>query len=203
MNHRKTFLSVLTLLFLLGFVSSCLSPEEFEAKININKNGTYSFVYDGILTYVVIKAAEVNKEKLTANDERKMKEEIEQELLKDPNFKKVNYVGHGRFKVLYKREGTLNSPIYFLNRDISKIISIVPIKEQQVEIRGMKLDKKNIKELQEFGIKVDGQLEVNTNAKVIKHNAKSVPKLFGMMGSYNWQIKSASDPAPYMLLQLQ
>ncbi|HDL15008.1 MAG TPA: hypothetical protein ENH28_02450 [Euryarchaeota archaeon] len=201
MKHGKSLLLVITLLFVTVLVSSCLFPEKFEAKININKNGTYSFVYDGILTYVLAKAAEVEQGELSAKDEREIKE-LEKKFLKDTNFKKVKYIGHGQFKVLYKREGTLNSPMYFLSSDL-KIISIIPIKDGKVEIKGMKLNRQDIRQLKALKMKIDGKLKVTTNAKVIKHNAKSTPKLFGLLGSYSWQIKSISDPAPYMLIQLR
>ncbi|HDO25048.1 MAG TPA: hypothetical protein ENG95_00200 [Nitrospirae bacterium] len=202
MKHGTSLLLVITLLLVTVFVSSCLFPEKFEAKININKNGTYSFVYDGILTYVLAKAAEVEQGKLSKKDEREIRKELEKEFLKDPNFKKVKYIGHGQFKVLYKREGTLNSPMYFLSSDMN-IISIIPLRDGKVEIKGMKLNRKDIRQLKELKMKIDGKLKVTTNAKVIKHNAKSTPKLFGLLGSYIWQIKSITDPAPYMLIQLR
>lgn len=201
MKRSNIFLLVFTLLFLVGFVSSCLFPEKFEAIISLNKNGKYSFVYDGVLTYVLAKAAEVEQGKLSPKDEREIKK-LEQEFLKDPNFKKVNYIGHGQFKVLYKREGTLNSPMYFLSHE-TDIVSVTPIKDKKVEIKGMKLTKKDIEQLQALNMKVDGRLTVTTNAKLLKHNANSVPWLFGLLGAYKWQIKSLNDPAPYMLLQLQ
>ena len=189
-----------TLLFLLNFIPSCILPEKFEAKININKNGTFSFVYDGILTFVLARAAEVQQGKLSAKEEREIKQ-LEQDFLKDQNFKKVNYIGRGQFKVLYKREGTIESPVHFLNSE-TKIVSITKA-QRQIEIKGMRLNKEAIEQLRALNMKVDGRLEVTTNAKVIKHNASSVPHFFGLLGSYTWQIKSVTDPAPYMSLQME
>lgn len=201
MRHGKTILSVIILLFLVVILFSCLFPEKFEAKIKVNKDETYSLCYDGILTFVLAKAAEIEQGKLTAKDEKDIKN-LEQEFKKDPDVKKVNYISHGQFKVLYERKGTLNSPIYFLNNEI-KIFSIIPRKDKKVEINGMKLSRKDMEQLQKLKMKVDGRLEVSTNAKVIKHNASSEPQFFGLLGAYKWQIKSVSDPAPEMLIQLQ
>ena len=197
---RKILFIVLTMVFLTCFISSCFFPEEFAAKITINKDGTYSLVYDGILTFVPAKAAEIQQGKLTSADEREIKKG-EQEMLKDPKFKNVKYIGHGQFKVFYKDEGTLNTSIYFINQD-QNIVSIVPTNDRKVQIRGMKLDRNDIEQLQKLEMKIDGQLEVTTDAKVIEHNARSAPSFFGLFGSYKWQIKSVNDPAPYMLIQL-
>jgi hypothetical protein len=127
---------------------------------------------------------------------------FEQEFLGSPNFKKAKYIGHGQFSVLYERSGTLDSPIYFLNKEIA-IISISPIMDQQVEIKGIDLNQEHVEEIQALKMKLSGEVKVTTNAKVIEHNAHSAPKLFGIIGSYDWKIKSADDPAPYMLLQLK
>lgn len=186
-------------------LSSCLFPEKFEARINVNKDGTYSLTYDGILTWVLAKAAEVQQGKLSAKDEKEIKR-LEQEFKKDPNYKKVSYLGHGQFQVLYERKGALSSPVYFINKE-SDFISILPgFKEKKVTgvfIKGMKVNDDVIVQLKQLGMKIDGRLEVTTNAKVLAHNAKDAPKLMGLLGAYVWEIKSVSDPEPFISLQLE
>jgi hypothetical protein len=189
-------------LFLLGSIaSSCFFPEEFKIKINIDNDGTYSLVYDGILTFVPAKKAEVAQGEITAELGEKM-QEFEQEFLGAQNFKKAKYIGHGQFRVVYERTGTLDSTIYFLNPDIA-IISITPITDQQVEMKGIKLNNEHIEKIHSLKMKLNGQVKVTTNAEVIEHNAHSAPKFFGIIGAYDWNIKLADAPAPYMLLELK
>lgn len=187
------------LLIVLSFITSCLFPEKFDIKININKNGSYSFVYDGILTYVIARAGAVEG-KLTAKDERDVKT-LEREIKKDPGFKEVRYLGEGRFKVLYKRDGSVNTPMYFLGVN-DRIISIVPKTGKQVEVAAMKVDNSTLKMLQDLKMKIDGHVEVTTNGKVLRHNALSEPWFWGFFGAYKWQIKSITDPAPFISIQL-
>jgi len=201
MEKVKRLLALIILLVISLSLPSCLFPEEFEAKIDIKKNGQYSLTYDGILTHVLAKMAEVEQGKLTAKDEMEIKK-VEKKFLEDSHFKKVQYIGHGQFKVLYKRQGMLISPIHFLDSEI-KIVSIIPTKDNKVEIKAMKLTKKDLAELTKLKMKMDGVVKVSTDAKVVKCNAKSAPKLFGMFGSYEWQIRSPQDPAPHMILQIQ
>lgn len=197
MKKRTNHFIVFTLLLIATLLTSCWLPEKFNAEIDINKDGSYTLIYDGILTFVMAKAAEIEQGKLSAKDEKDLKD-LEKEFKEDKNFKKVKYLGHAQFKVLYEQKGTLNSPVYFLGKDM-RILSIIPSSNNTVEIKGMKLDKSDIQQLNELKMKIDGELEVSTDAKILKHNAKSSPKFFG---GYKWKIKSIDDPAPYMTLEL-
>jgi len=197
MKKRSLFILIAISLIVL---SSCWFPEKFDSEITINKDGTYSFVYEGILTFAPARENIAKGKKLSLRDDKEIKE-FGKELLKDRNFKKAKYIGQGRFKVLYKSEGIINSPFYFLDHE-SDFISIIPTSSNKISFKGMELTEDIISKLTKLKMKVDGEIKVNTDAKVLKHNAKSKP-LFGKFGSYEWQIKSLNDPAPYMVLQLQ
>ena len=201
MKQIKSKLLAIILLLVAFLLSSCLFPEEFKAKVNIDKNGNYTLTYDGILTYVMAKMAEVEQGKLSKKDEQDIKE-LAKVFREDSNFKKVKYLGHGQFKVLYERKGTLESTVYFLDSD-TKILTLKPTKDKKIEIKGMKLNKDDLVQLIALKMKVDGEIELTTNATVLEHNAKSEPHLFGLFGAYEWDIKSLNDPVPYMLLELE
>lgn len=181
-------------------MNSCFFPEQFDAKITINKDGTFSLRYDGILTFIPAKQAEA-QEKLTPEEENQFKQ-LEQQLLKEPGFKKAEYQGHGRFKVLCERTGNLNSSVYFPGKD-NTILSIAPTQDGKIEVRGMKLSKDDAAGLRQLKMQVDGRVEISTDATVVSHNAKDTPKLGGLWGAYAWQIKNVDDPAPYMAVQFE
>jgi len=63
----KRVMSIVCLLALgsMFLLSSCFYPEKFQIKINIDKNGDYSFSYDGTLFYLT---EEDDKEKIVLND---------------------------------------------------------------------------------------------------------------------------------------
>lgn len=179
---------------------ACVFPEKFTMNISIKKDRTFSLEYEGILTFVPAKMATAKGGKLSARDESQMNQ-LKAEFLKDPNFKKVDYKGNGEFEVTYKRVGKLETPVYFLSKDVS-ILSIVPSKNNQVLLDGMKLGPNDISQLEAAGIGIDGTLSVTTDATVIDDNAGSRPRLFGLLGGYEWTIKSLHDPAPHMVLTL-
>ena len=128
-------------------------------------------------------------------------------LAEDPNMKQVKYLGAGRYKVLYEEKGNLEKPFYFLSAD-DQLFSMrkVRLKGQPgafAEIKGFQMDSKGMKGFQALHIELDGKLKVDTDGQVTKQNAKGTPGLFGLLSGYTWEIKSASDPVPYMLVRLQ
>jgi len=74
-----------------------LFPEEFESEVEIRKNGTFSFSYDGILTFVLGKAEEVKKGTLSPKANKEI-EKLEKKLREDKGFKKVKYNIFTNFK---------------------------------------------------------------------------------------------------------
>jgi hypothetical protein len=189
---------LLTLLLLIS-VAGCWIPEKFTARVVINKDGSYSFTYDGILTFALALAA-AKEGKLSPKDEAAFKKE-EEKIRKEPGFKKVTYTGNGRYEVLVERERKQGEPTYFVSRE-TKIFSVVPKQDGTIEVSGLKLTEKDLAELRKIGAKVDGYLKVSVGkgVEVVKHNASSTPKFFGLFGDYEWHIKSP-DVAPFIIVR--
>ena len=55
-------------------LSSCWIPENFEAKVVVNKDGSYTFTYDGTLTFGLALAA-AKEGSLSASDEAELQKE--------------------------------------------------------------------------------------------------------------------------------
>ncbi len=175
-------------------LSSCWIPEQFIATVNINKDGSYTFTYDGTLTFAPALAA-AKEGKLEAKDEAELKEEAAK-MAKEPGFKSVDYQGNGRYKVLVEKHGKVGEAYYFISNE-EKIVSIIPHKDGTLTVKGVRPDDEAIKQLDSIGAKVDGTLSVSiaSGVKVVKQNADNEPMFFGLLGSYKWQINSAgADP---------
>ena len=84
----KTKLLFYVLMFAL--LSGCWIPEQFDAKVVFNKDGSYTFTYDGTLTFALALAA-AQKGELSAKDEAAFKQEAVK-LAREPGFKKVEYL---------------------------------------------------------------------------------------------------------------
>lgn len=200
MKKLKVVQFSLAFLFIIAGLTACWIPEKFNAKITVDKDGSYTFVYDGIITHVMAAAAYAEGS-FSKKDEKEFEEEMTEEFQKDPDIKTAKYIGRGRYKILYKESGTVDTPFYFFSRE-NQIFSICRDNDGTVEITGTKLTEKDIKQLGEIKVTFDGELEVKTNAQVIEQNASSKPKLLGLIGCYKWRIKSIRDPRPYMRIRL-
>lgn len=203
---RKRIAHLLGLSLALLFLSSCFVPEKFSASLSLDKNGSYTFMYDGILVYALARQAYVQGQ-LNAKGDAELRTLEKKLRTESPAFKQVKYLGAGRYQVLYEVKGNLEKPFYFFGSD-NQLFSArkMKIKGQQgvfAEIKGFQVDAKGLKEFQALHIDLDGKLKVDTDRPVVKSNATGTPHLFGLLSGYTWEIKSAVDPAPYMLVRLQ
>jgi len=77
------------------------------------------------------------------------------------------------------------------------IFSVMTQHDGSIKITAARFSKKDLNELKSIGAKINGNLIISAEkgVKVIKHNAQSEPKLFGLFGGYKWEIKSVdADP---------
>src|ERR1035437_7581942 len=107
---------LLILSILLLALTGCWIPENFDTRVTINKDGSYTFTYDGTLTYGLALAA-AQKGALSAKDEAELQKEGEK-LRRQPGFKKVDYLGKGRYKVLFEKAGKRGERFYFLSEEL-------------------------------------------------------------------------------------
>jgi len=202
MNHltqNKMTVLIIVLICSLICVNSCLYPEKFNITINITKDGKYTFVYDGFFIDDLTREANIKGD---SPAEMKSAKEIEEYLHKIPYFKEIKYVGEGKFKVLYQQEGDTKSGLFFIDKDY-RWVSIEPVVADIFMLSASNIDENVEKASKKLNFPIDGTIVVTTNAKVLRHNARTAPKLFGLVGNYAWEIKSAADPAPKMLIQIK
>lgn len=195
--HLNARIIICTLL--ISLLSGCWVPEQFNAKILINKDGSYTFTYEGTLAFALALAS-AQKDGLSAKDEAAFKQAAES-IARVPGFQRVDYLGKWRYKAVVKKVCKPGEPYYFLSKD-EHFFSVVPKKDGTISISAFRPDKKGVQELNSLGIKIDGTLTVlvASGAKVIKHNAESQPLTFGQFDSYKWDIKSP-DKNPIMIVQ--
>lgn len=183
-------------------LSSCFYPETFDTILHIEKNGAYSFVFDGTLVFI---SQDQQKDEMLFHDKdiEKVKE-LEGILKKNKHFQEIKYIGKGRFKVLFRHEGVIapNQELKFID-DHCAILRIESGEPGQVIVKGATLEKGARQYLKKSNVNLSGKLTITTNARVIRHNADRSPWLFGLLGSYEWHFSLSPFPEPWMLLQLQ
>jgi len=194
-TRKRSYAATLGIAAILLLVQvSCWIPENFDTKITVNKDGSYLFTYDGTLTFGMALAA-AQKGRLSASDEAEFRKEGET-LRREPGFKKVDYQGKGRYKVLFEKTGSRGEPFYFLSSEM-KFFSVVPQADRSIIVAAVRPSQDDIQQLDSIGAKIVGTLSVDVanGVQVIRHNAESEPIFFGLIGAYKWQIKSPNaDP---------
>lgn len=181
-------------------IVGCFFPEQFDLMVTVNKDGTYRMEFDGVLTHVMAKAHESQSGHLSANDEAGLKA-MEADFLRDKRFKKAHYQGHGRFAVQYSDAGQLIQRVTLFSNEL-RLVRLQRHDNGEIELTGFSLSPKDLQQLKSIGMTVNGRIRVKTDGTVIKHNAQLVPMFLGLLGAYQWAIKSESDSLPAMTIKL-
>jgi hypothetical protein len=181
------------------FMSACWIPENFNAKVALNNDGSYTFTYDGTLTFGLALAASAQGQ-LTAKDEIEFKKE-EATLRKELGFKNVTYNGRGRYKVVVEKCGKPGEQYYFPSREM-QFFADRPQQNHTVLVSGVRPKAEDIQQLKQIGAKIAGTLSVSVGSglKVLKQNAQSQPGIWTPFGSYKWRIDSP-DADPVIVVQ--
>lgn len=194
MRQRSYTATLGIVAILVLMLASCWIPENFETKITINKDGSYVFTYDGTLTFGLALAA-AQKGGLSARDEVELRMEGEK-LRREPGFKKVDYQGKGRYKVLFEKVRNHGEPFYFPSQEM-KFFAVIPQADRSIVVAAVRPSQDDIRQLDSIGAKIEGTLTVDVanGVQVVRHNAESAPTFFGLIGAYRWKIKSPNaDP---------
>jgi hypothetical protein len=180
-------------------LAGCWLPEDFAAEVVVNRDGSYTFKYDGTLTFAMALAA-ATEHGLTERDEAELAKGGE-ELRRSPGFKSVDYQGKGRYKVLVETLGIPGEPYSFLSREY-KIFAVEPRPDGTIRISAARFSENDIKQFKSIGARVNGTLSVSVakGITVVDHNAQAQPAVFGLFGSYKWDITTV-DADPYIVVR--
>ena len=197
------------LALLLVVVSGCYMPLRFDAEIEIERTGHYSFIFDGYLAKVdIYEDIRTNKIARGSAAERERVANVMTDLKRDPSTKEVRYIKQGVFKVNWTRAGDLiaTRSVTFLRRN-EHILGISYNKQTgMISMLGKSLKRDTKNQLREKGLDTSGELRVITNAKVASHNAGTVRK-FPRKGPgykvYVWRLANLLAPTPALKISVR
>ena len=188
--HMRSLRSLITIGSTTLLLSACLVPEQFNAKVEFQSDGSYTFRYVGSAVHAMA-AAQIKKSgSLSAKDEDALMSEVVK-MEKRPEVKKATYKGAGRYDLDIQDAKKPGQPLKMFN-----IFSVITDPKSGVtELSSPKLTEKSKADLEQLGMKIDGKLEVSLpkNAEVIFSNATSTPTL--RFGSYSWKIGAIGQRA--------
>lgn len=116
-------------------------------------------------------------------------------------FRRAEYLGDGRYAVIFEGTRTKEEPLFFLSREMP-VFSITPKPDGTIEIGAFHSDAIAQRKFTESGARINGTLNVTVErgVKVLKHNAQTIAPAPGHCGVYNGWIKSP-DADPFIIVQ--
>lgn len=185
--HIKKIIKQFSLVACFSLLAGCFIPEKFDANIQFNEDSTFNYTYDGTIVNALGAAEKHKKGSLSEKSKAEFPKIIAQ-LKKDPATKSVSQVNDITYKVSLDRKGQPSN--------MFSLMDFIKIRKDQsgvITVFTPKFTEKNLKELKELGVNVDGTLKIALpkNAEVIESNAQSKPSL---MSGYSWKIKKVDDP---------
>lgn len=181
-----------------AFISGCLVPEKFAAKVEVRPDASYTFQYSGTAMHALA-AAQIKKAgSLTEKDQNGLKMEADK-LSKRPDVRQAIYKGDGRYELKLESKKNAGESLRMFD-----IFTVSSDKDGVMTIASNEIKEKNRRELEQIGISINGTLEVilPKNAEIISHNATSTPSFFGMLGTYSWKI-GRIDQRPILKVKLK
>lgn len=194
---KKTLATLAVALVIITFLSGCLVPERFSAKLDVEPDGGYSFHYSGTAIHALAAAQIQQAGPLSEKDEKALRMEADK-LSRNPDVRRATYKGAGRYELEIETRKKAGQSIQLLDT-----FSVRTDKEGVMTIAASELKDKDRRELEKLGISINGTLEVRLpkSAEVISHNATSTPT-FGMFGAYGWKIGRV-DQRPMMKVRFR
>lgn len=165
-------------------LTGCLVPEKFTVSVNVHKDGSYAYKYDGTAIHGLAAAQIKEKGGLTSKDERELKEAAQKEA-KKPGVKKFTYVGDARFDTSLEYGSAPSKKRQDLELIVVKKDKTGLFTASSPTIRPQVLD-----DLKKLDITPSGDISITLpdNATVVAHNASGTPGMFSK--AYTWKINS-------------
>lgn len=199
-SQSRKILGIFAALTLLTALAACYLPNHFKSEVRLGRNGDFALSFYGELTWAPL-YRQITEGKLKPEEAAKKIEEIHADLARDSNFKSIESLGQGRFKVAYEREGHLgnNDMVTFVRRN-AIILALTSKPDGTITINGNTLKPSDAQMATNSGMDVKGEFRVITDGLVKDQNASDIRPYNGYQ-VYIWTIENAFSPAPHFVMQ--
>lgn len=187
-------------------LSGCYMPIRFDAEIDINRRGEYSFIFDGYLAKVQL-YQDIQEGKVSREEELEQVSLIKDDFERDSAVSDFKYYEKAHFHINYDRSGNLikSKTMTFFRRN-EYILGISYNKNTgQISMLGKSLARDIKSRLRASGLDTSGELRIFSDGIVVSHNATTV-KPFEKRGPgykmYTWKIANLLSPTPAFKIQV-
>lgn len=182
-------------------LGSCYLPDGFKSEIRLGRNGDFSILYLGDLTYGPLHE-ELVSGKLSPEEAKKKIQVVHDDLKRDGAFKQITHKGGARFNVRYELQGRLGESrlVTFVRRNAPILSLKSDIKNNTIAVDGTTLRRNDAQRALTSGLTVSGEFRLITDGDVISQNASEV-RLHEGYRVYIWKIENAFSPAPRFVMK--
>lgn len=200
-KSMRLFRAISLVLIAAALLGGCYVPSEFKADLRIAPNGNYNFKYEGLLVHLPL-VEKISNGELSADALQRAVAAVDGDLGRDTGFKEIAYIDRGTFRVRYARVGNIvREKSFNFVRSSARMLSIERRLDGTVHIIGDKPNKALASQLARGGFEVRGQLRVQTEADVVRHNAGDVTEATARL--YVWTIEGVERKSPRLVFRLQ
>lgn len=190
--------------FLVVVLQGCYLPVRFDAEIELDRQGFYKMIFNGYMADTSLYAGLIDN-KITPAEEREEADKIRRDFERDSATKEWEYIREGHFKVHWEKEGDLlrSKFVSFFRRN-ENLFSIRYVKTSGLIIlEGTPISRTNAERINDAGLRMEGELRLITNARVVRDNAdEKKPWELGKT-MYIWKIQNVFQPAPKLVISMR
>jgi hypothetical protein len=188
-------------LIAVAVLAACYLPNNFKAEVRLGKDGSFALAFYGELVWAPL-YRDIQNGKYSSEEIPKQVELIRQDLARDSNFKKIESLGQGRFKVEYEREGRLNASqeVTFVRRN-AIIILMRATADGRVSINSAAIKPSDAKTIADMGLAMKGQFRIITDGLVKDQNATRSEPYKGIYKLYIWDVDGPFAPSVHFVMQ--
>jgi hypothetical protein len=207
------------LLCLAFLLTGCYLPTDFQAELQIDKRGNYIFRYAGKLTHLGL-LQQLAQKQINELEGAEKVAVIQRDLARDKGFGpeptikervvNIKHLSNATFEVKYKRQGNIDrQKSYSFVRFNARMLGISRVPNNAkggdnwiIKVFGDRPNKDLVEALEKANLKANGRLRIQTDAKILKHNADKQYTAGGLR-VYVWNIKSMKQEPPHLSFELQ
>ena len=184
-------------------LAACYLPSDFRGQVRLASDGRYWMEYEGQLVWMPF----YRQLRLGQTGGREAQESINNihaDLRRDPDFRTIEYLEDGIFRVDYAAEGRLKAPgmATFVRRN-SRMLSLKVDEAGVATLEGAQANADRVQRVQDLGLDVSGTFSFVTTAPVIEHNADRVSTNEEGVTVMVWEIDGITDTAPEARVRLR
>ncbi|MDK9720349.1 MAG: hypothetical protein OEL53_04100 [Rhodospirillales bacterium] len=192
----------LILALLIPLLSSCWLPNQFEAVIQIMKDGKFAVQYKGTMDYAPL-VYDIKTKGLAIEEQSKKMAILERDLRRDSGFQEVAPMANGRFRVRYRHDDQIaDTFIYTFVRRNAAIMKVLVGKDGRASIWFDTLGAEDAKRAASLGMSINGTVKVISDLPILESNAQQTAQQ-GTAKIYTWQVtRYDQTPAPKLIFKM-